>query len=189
MKILGLKDVSNKKLIYLNNFKDKINCNYLFKNNNVYSDNYNFENTNNYLDYNNCNFEILTFNLYDSYENNLEFKKIKCVDNIIFTFNFIQRIIIQISINSKLESFDFKFQVGGSFSYNDDNYLPQIYPVNAVVEFIDSNICFYINYGIVDDFKNYNLDEDCSAKDAKTLFTNQNVFSNYTYIDINKEFM
>jgi hypothetical protein len=169
LNILGLKDINSKKLIYLSNFKDEISFNK--------------------LNCNNFNFEILTFKIDDSYEDNFKFKKIKCADTIIFTFNFIQRIILQASVNSKVESFDFKFQVGGSFNYNDDDYSPQIYPIDAFVEFIDSNICFYINYGIVDDFKNYDLNADHNFREENSLFTNQNVFSNYTYIDINTEFL
>ncbi|MGL4913404.1 MAG: hypothetical protein ACRC3Y_13340 [Romboutsia sp.] len=148
----------------------------------------NFENTNS--NNSNVSFEITNVSLS---LDDIKIKKISNKDTHIYCISFIYNLNINLSINSKLEQLKLKDVCSHSFTYKDiDSSNLDLLSINLEIRNLDNKLGFNINFVVVDrSIQNQNL-----LIKRPIIENNENMdiqdlpgFKNYSYIDIDQEFI
>lgn len=128
--------------------------------------------------------EILSINI-NTNEKNI--KKISSNNLQIYIINFLTNINFKIINNNKVEDIEIKNIYSKSFIYKDIEKVDlDLYPINFEFKLINNKIHFTINFIIVDKSKDLEL----SNKSNIDEFINEDINKkNYSYIDINQEFI
>lgn len=142
------------------------------------------------MSYGSIKFKILTFEIIDISKDDININKINMCDEVVYNIYFNQIIYITYSIDNHVEKAVHNMYVSHSFVYKkiDNNLI--VLPIDANYMYIDTKLNFSIVYGFFYISTNNESDHNLNKLHLEDIDYEHNINkSNYTYIDIKKEFL
>lgn len=204
--IVGLrKSLKKLEIIDVQTHNDKLNLDDLIeiklisneqKNNNLIKNEYEFKNKNVYTNnnvYNNnyiydTNIEILVFEVFEVFKNDIYIKTFNHADGNIIFYNFIQPIKLGIKVKSNYINIERNIYIGGNFKIDKISDF-EIEPIDLQVRVVNDAIFFSLSYSICTEKNTTEKVYEKKYSPQSEKYNLSKEILDFNYIDINKEFM
>ncbi len=161
-----------------NEYKNKNEIKDVYVNNNVYNNIY----------YNDMNVEILVFEVFNTFKNNINKNIFNHDDKYIIFYNFIQPIKLGLKVNSNYINIERNIYICGNFNVDKISDF-EIDPIDIQVRAINDVIFFSLSYSICTEKKTTEkVYEKIYSPQSENCNLSKEILD-FNYIDINKEFM
>lgn len=136
-------------------------------------------------------FDIILLGLNDINHHNLLIDKVDTANDCIICISFPTNLIINVNIGSTVKQFYHDFLVAHSFSYSSNNIDFNIYPISLNFKIINKKVHLCITYAFCEASltNNTNQNEFFLKPKNEASVDKISTFSDFSYIDISKEFI